>query len=165
MHLEGGWWRHVDATFWLEYSFYQKLSFSWHLGFLQDVAQLVQGLLLHSVEGHEERDVGARLDAPPFELAPVGGRVISEVLGLEHQLLHHAKHQAGGGEVDNVGNKEADQVDGELDQEEGGDLEDLPHSNHDRVQLCNTAGAKSFLPDSGLRQTQILNYVCEVSHF
>ena len=165
MHLEGGWWRHVDATFWLEYSFYQKLSFSWHLGFLQDVAQLVQGLLLHSVEGHEERDVGARLDAPPFELAPVGGRVISEVLGLEHQLLHHAKHQAGGGEVDNVGNKEADQVDGELDQEKGGDLEDLPPSNHDRVQLCNTAGAKSFLPDSGLRQTQILNYVCEVSHF
>ena len=157
MHLECGCWKHADATFWPEYSFYQKVSLSWHLGILQDVAQLVQGLLLHSVEGHEERDVGARLDAPPFELAPVGGRVISEVLGLEHQLLHHAKHQTGGDEVDNVGNKEADQVDGELDQEKGGDLEDLPPSNHDRMQLCNTAGVKSFLPDSGLRQTQILN--------
>ena len=150
MDLECGWWKHADATFWLEYSFYQKLSFSWHLGILQDVTQLVHGLRLHSVEGHEERDVGARLDAPPFELAPVGGGVISEVLGLEHQLLHHAKHQAGGDEVDNVGNKEADQVDGELDQEKGGDLEDLPPSNHDRMQLCNTVGAKSFLPDSGL---------------
>ena len=126
--------------------FYQSLSYSWNLGILQDVAQLVQGLLLHSVEGHEERDVGARLDAPPFELAPVGGGVISEVLGLEHQLLHHAEHQAGGDEVDNVGNKEADQVDGELDQEKGGDLEDLHPSNHDRLQLCNTARAKSFLP-------------------
>ena len=59
MHLECGWWNHVDATFWFEYSFYQKLSYSWNLGILQDIAQLVQGLLLHSVEGHEERDVGA----------------------------------------------------------------------------------------------------------
>ena len=83
------------------------------------------------VEGHEESNIRARLNVSPFELAPIGGGVVRQVLRLEHLLLHHAEDEAGGDDVGNVGNEEAGQEDGKLDEEKERDLENLPPSQHD----------------------------------
>ena len=82
------------------------------------------------VEGHEESNILGRLNVSPFELAPIGGRVVRQVLRLEHLLLHHAEDEAGGNDVGNVGNEEAGQEDGKLDEEKERDLENLTPSHH-----------------------------------